>query len=175
MRFLSSFESGQRIPWHLRWRSPFPGPRDIHSRRQRERLKPPHLAKRSGLGPVEVQLNSVVTNIGSDSDCDIRLENQGASKHHATIALRGFDRYTVQDLDSTTGTFVNGHRVDRRVQLRNGDTIAFGRAEFVFHDTTARFRRPTFPFITFYVAGLVGLILAGVLVYVIFRGIPRFR
>lgn len=175
MRCLSSFEDPKGVPWYLRSRSPFGGPRDIHSRSQRERIKPPYLVKRSGLDPEEFQLNSDATNIGSDPNCEIKLGNQGAAKRHSKIIVRGFDHYIVQNLNSTTGTFVNGRRVRRRARLRNGDTVAFGQEEFVFHDTTARFRSPTFPFIVFYIAGLIGLILAGALIYLIFRGIPRFR
>lgn len=48
------------------------------------------------------------------------------SRQHARIAAREDGRYAVEDLGSTNGTFVNGHRIDRPTALERGDRVEFG-------------------------------------------------
>ncbi|HWN99105.1 MAG TPA: HD domain-containing phosphohydrolase, partial [Blastocatellia bacterium] len=76
--------------------------------------------------------------IGRDSDSDLAIDNPYISRHHAEITVdRGL--YQLRDLDSTSGTYVNGERVKTR-RLKEGDRIRLGRArgiEFVFHRGTA--------------------------------------
>ena len=64
--------------------------------------------------------------IGRDESAnDIVLHDPGVSRMHARIACRG-DQYFVQDLGSTSGTFVDGKRVDRDVLLKGGEQIEIG-------------------------------------------------
>jgi hypothetical protein len=61
------------------------------------------------------------------------LLDEEVSRRHAVI-VRAADRYLIEDLGSTNGTFVNGRRVDRPVPLRDGDVIFLGEsASFAFH------------------------------------------
>jgi signal transduction histidine kinase len=55
---------------------------------------------------------------------DISLPDDMVSRRHARVAPDG-DTYTVEDLGSRNGTFVNDARVDRR-PLRHGDKIMIG-------------------------------------------------
>ena len=55
------------------------------------------------------------------------------SRRHAEIPLR-LGRYTLYDLQSTNGTYVNGRRVAERV-LDDGDKISIGGNEIVFRAT----------------------------------------
>ncbi len=68
------------------------------------------------------------TQIGRAADCDIVVDGVAVSRHHALIQL---DRggAVLEDLNSTNGSFVNGHRV-RRVRLRDGDVVTLGDARF---------------------------------------------
>ena len=57
-------------------------------------------------------------------DCDINLDDTKISKNHCTFYLHG-GQFTLVDNSSTNGTFVNGHRIDKR-DLRNNDIIIVG-------------------------------------------------
>lgn len=140
-----------------------------------DRIKPPHLVRQQSPGGGEVQLNSNETNVGADPRCEIVLTVEGAAALHAKIIRRGIDRYYVRDMGSASGTLVNGRRIDRKARLRSGDKIAFGREEFFFVDTAGRFRRRDSSSVVIYVAGIFGLILCGVLAYLILRGTPPFN
>ena len=50
------------------------------------------------------------------------------SRHHARINVAGTS-VTLEDLDSKNGTFVRGERVRRKMQLKDGDEIVFGRTK----------------------------------------------
>ncbi len=54
------------------------------------------------------------------------------SRRHAHVFIKGGAPF-VEDLGSTNGTFVNGERLGASaVELKNGDTIAFGGTHFVY-------------------------------------------
>lgn len=60
--------------------------------------------------------------IGRDPTCDVRIDNVGISRHHARIEKHG-DVYTLIDLGSGNGTFVQGKRVTNH-NLNDGDEIS---------------------------------------------------
>ncbi len=68
--------------------------------------------------------------IGRKSDTDIVLIDPYVSRHHAKMVKRA-DHYTLVDLQSSHGSYVNGERVERRI-IRHGDRIRLGRLELVF-------------------------------------------
>jgi hypothetical protein len=72
----------------------------------------------------ELDLSEGVTTIGRRPDNDIVLSDRAVSGRHARIELTG-GQVTIQDLDSTNGTFVNGRRVVTH-SLQDGDMIAIG-------------------------------------------------
>jgi hypothetical protein len=76
------------------------------------------------------------TVIGRAEDCDLRLADPGASRHHAEV-LRGGAWVTVKDLGSTNGTLVNSERVDS-ADLDDGDQVVIGETTFTFRAATAR-------------------------------------
>jgi hypothetical protein len=71
--------------------------------------------------------------IGRDPQNDIVLDDRRVSRKHAEVRLR-LGRYTLYDLQSTNGTYVNGRRVVEIV-LSDGDRIAIGGVEMLFHAT----------------------------------------
>jgi len=75
-------------------------------------------------------LTSPLTILGRGTDCDLRLVDQGVSRHHAEIRVEDGDVVLV-DLGSTNGTFVNGQPV-RRVSLTDGTRVTLGRTTLVF-------------------------------------------
>lgn len=69
--------------------------------------------------------------IGRDPQNDVVLDDRRVSRKHAEIRLR-LGRYTLYDLQSTNGTYVNGRRVAEKV-LDDGDRISIGGLELLFH------------------------------------------
>ena len=71
--------------------------------------------------------------IGRKSDTDLVLESPYVSRHHAKL-VKGPRGYTLVDLDSSHGTFVNGDRIAEH-ELQSGDRIALGieRVELVYY------------------------------------------
>ncbi len=69
------------------------------------------------------------TIIGRDSRCDLRIAVPTVAEKHCEILLDG-DVAEVHDLDSYTGTFRNGDRVDRAI-LDVNDRLTIGPATFV--------------------------------------------
>jgi ABC transport system ATP-binding/permease protein len=68
---------------------------------------------------------------GRSRTCDIVLDHPLVAHQHARISGSG-DVFTVQDLGSTTGTFVNGRRISGPVKINIGDTLRIGSYSFHF-------------------------------------------
>jgi hypothetical protein len=69
--------------------------------------------------------------IGRSRDCDVVLEDSGASRRHAEI-LPHADGWAIRDLDSTNGVRVNGRPVAGAQPLLQGDLVEIGSTEIVF-------------------------------------------
>lgn len=68
--------------------------------------------------------------IGRLPDNDIHLDHLAVSGHHAVITRAGHT-HTVEDLNSTNGTYVNG-RLTSKYDLEDGDVIIIGRYHIKF-------------------------------------------
>ena len=95
--------------------------------RDRPRAPKASLEQRDG-APVSLGPDPVL--IGRDQQNDVVLDDRRVSRKHAEIRLR-LGRYTLYDLQSTNGTYVNGRRVAEKV-LDDGDRISIGGLEVVF-------------------------------------------
>ena len=82
---------------------------------------------REGTVRREVSLTAEPISIGRGQKNDIVLDDRRVSRRHAEIRLR-LGRYTLYDLQSTNGTFVNGRRIAELV-LSDDDRITIGGAE----------------------------------------------
>ncbi|MGI8615879.1 MAG: FhaA domain-containing protein [Actinomycetota bacterium] len=71
-----------------------------------------------------VALTSDTVTIGRLADCDVVLDDKGASRKHAQLKLRD-GTWTLTDLGSTNGTRLNGQTVQSR-ELADGDKITIG-------------------------------------------------
>jgi hypothetical protein len=69
--------------------------------------------------------------IGRDPQNDVVLDDRRVSRKHAEVRLR-IGRYTLYDLQSTNGTYVNGRRV-AEVVLNDGDRISVAGLDIIFH------------------------------------------
>ena len=71
--------------------------------------------------------------LGRLNECDICLPDRNVSRRHAEFAALP-QGWTVQDLESTNGTFVNGSRLGAApYALSNGDVIEVGASRLVYH------------------------------------------
>lgn len=97
------------------------------------------LLKHEGMVMNTYELKKETTTIGRQSDNDIQLSDAVASSHHAKVMIKQneyleeqFDA-TLEDLNSTNGTQVNGCMINS-VALRNGDEIRIGSQLFVYEN-----------------------------------------
>jgi hypothetical protein len=81
---------------------------------------------RRGPQPNQVfELKDDVLNLGRDITNTITINDREVSRHHLRFT-RSPEGYTVEDLGSTNGTFINGKRLTGAVMLKNGDMIGLG-------------------------------------------------
>ena len=77
--------------------------------------------------------------IGRDTSNDVVLSSPNVSRFHAQVERVG-QRYRVEDLRSSNGTFVNGERIDGTTWLKPNDAIRIGQYRFVMgQDQLAQF------------------------------------
>ncbi len=78
------------------------------------------------------EITAEETLIGRNPTTDITLLDEGISREHAIVLYdETDDAYTVEDLQSTNGTKVNGKRVRSSV-LADGDEVQIGQTRFAF-------------------------------------------
>jgi hypothetical protein len=85
-----------------------------------------------GLGeqsPREHTLGALDTAVGSDRENDLVIVHPTVSRRHAILGYHA-GAYTLADLQSTNGTFVNGKRIRQPVAIKPGDEIGFGATKF---------------------------------------------
>jgi DNA-binding winged helix-turn-helix (wHTH) protein len=72
--------------------------------------------------------------VGRDPECQVWLDSPSVSRRHARIAVDGANRQaSLIDLDSKNGTLLRGSPVAGRVELADGDEIAFGSVDATLH------------------------------------------
>lgn len=64
--------------------------------------------------------------IGRDRGNDLCIDNLAASSRHARVFKGPDDKYAIEDLNSTNGTFVNGKEVLIQA-LSNNDQVTIGK------------------------------------------------
>jgi pSer/pThr/pTyr-binding forkhead associated (FHA) protein len=80
------------------------------------------------------ELEDGETSVGRSSGSTIVLRSDDyASGRHAQLTRHGGLLY-VEDLGSTNGTFVNGHKTVGATPLRNGDTVKVGSTTFRYEE-----------------------------------------
>ena len=77
------------------------------------------------------------TTIGRVDDNTFPIPEGSVSSHHCEILLRGSD-IIVHDLNSTNGTFINGHQVSGEAPLKAGQILRLGQVEIRLEDASAQ-------------------------------------
>ncbi|MGK7893765.1 MAG: FHA domain-containing protein [Xenococcus sp. (in: cyanobacteria)] len=87
-----------------------------------------------GRGKKEILLSETAYSLGRGQNCDIRIQSQFVSRHHATLIRQSRHEteyyYRIIDGDLKGKTSVNGLLVNERKvsfhDLKNGDKVVFG-------------------------------------------------
>ncbi len=88
------------------------------------------VVKRGPNAGSKFSLDQDVTRAGRHPDSDIFLDDITVSRRHAEI-VRGPASYTVRDVGSLNGTYLNRERIDE-ARLANGDELQIGKFKLVF-------------------------------------------
>jgi len=84
------------------------------------------LIVRRGPQPNQIyELSKDTISLGRDITNDIVINDPEVSRHHGRL-IRGGGGYTMEDLGSTNGTFINGQRLNGARPLNGGDTMGLG-------------------------------------------------
>ena len=67
--------------------------------------------------------------IGRATDCDVILHSESVSRQHAEVTKNNKGNYFIKDLNSTNGTFVNGHKVKGSQTILLTDKIFIGKLQ----------------------------------------------
>ena len=95
-------------------------------------IKGPALVVRSGGGMAgqSFQPNDGRTLIGRSPECEIFLDDVTVSRRHAELVRDG-DTFSIRDLGSLNGTYVNRRRIESTV-LENDDEVQIGKYRLTF-------------------------------------------
>lgn len=88
------------------------------------------ILRREGQPDEIFQLQATETLIGRAPTNDLRFRDESMSREHAVI-LWEEGCYTIEDLQSTNGIRVNGHKL-RSAKLQDGDEICIGQTQITF-------------------------------------------
>jgi pSer/pThr/pTyr-binding forkhead associated (FHA) protein len=78
--------------------------------------------------------------VGRDDSAEVMLEDDSLSRRHF-IVFREKDGYSIQDLDSQNGTWVDGKRT-HTTKLKHHDCIVAGRTVFLFDERPVTGKAP---------------------------------
>jgi pSer/pThr/pTyr-binding forkhead associated (FHA) protein len=76
------------------------------------------------------RLTKVRTTIGRSGEADVRIDDEGISRVHASIHFDGME-FRIRDNRSANGTLLNGSRV-KEYALRSGDKLLLGESLLQF-------------------------------------------
>jgi hypothetical protein len=95
--------------------------RDVLSRMWRRPEPPPPAVE------IEVLLprSAAAVTLGRSHDCDVVVGEETVSRFHAELLHGDGDEWTIRDLDSTNGTWLNGSRI-REARVFRGDVLRLG-------------------------------------------------
>lgn len=85
-----------------------------------------HVILTDSSGEFRFAPNSEEILMGRHISADLRFTDLSVSRYHAILSLED-GIWTITDLDSTTGTFVNGSKIKEKHKLRPGDEIKIGK------------------------------------------------
>ena len=96
------------------------------------------LIVRRGPQPNQIyELTKGVVTIGRDITNDIVINDPEVSRHHCRLT-QGGGGFTIEDVGSTNGTFVNGQRLTGARQLSHNEMVGLGETVTLAYETERR-------------------------------------
>lgn len=77
-----------------------------------------------------IPLEKAEITLGRGPDNDLVINDPGVSRHHARLVARG-GNFQIDDLDSLSGTYVNGAQV-RQGKVSSGDIISLAGVSMLY-------------------------------------------
>ena len=84
----------------------------------------------SGGGRREIELSGIVT-IGRQNEASIHIDDRKTSRSHARLYHDG-KYWVLEDLDSNSGTFLNGKKISSPQKLKSEESFTIGLSHFYF-------------------------------------------
>jgi len=84
----------------------------------------------NGITIKEISIDKETMTIGREEGNDIVIDNLAVSGHHARL-IQEKDKFILEDLDGSSGTFVNGEKIAKH-ELNEGDCVLVGKHTLVF-------------------------------------------
>ena len=108
------------------------GPDDVDSVASGDSIDGPALVVRSGGGRAGESFEAIGDRalIGRSPECDVFLDDVTVSRRHAELVRDG-NEFTIRDLGSLNGTFVNKRRIESAV-LEDDDEVQIGKYRMTF-------------------------------------------
>ncbi len=95
------------------------------------------LIVRRGPQPNQIyELNKGIITLGRDITNDIVINDPEVSRHHCRLT-QGGGGFTIEDLGSTNGTFINGQRLTGARPLSHGDMVGLGETVTLAYESAA--------------------------------------
>jgi len=79
--------------------------------------------------------------LGRSGASDVVLSDKSVDRSHAALLRQDRGGWQITDLDSRTGTRVNGETVDGSRSVKDGDRLSLGQVSLVFHELSDDQRR----------------------------------
>ena len=108
------------------------GPEEIEAASLADNIEGPALVVRSGGGRAGESFEAIGDHalIGRSPECDVFLDDVTVSRRHAELTRDG-KVFTIRDLGSLNGTFVNRRRIESSV-LEDDDEVQIGKYRMTF-------------------------------------------
>jgi pSer/pThr/pTyr-binding forkhead associated (FHA) protein len=78
----------------------------------------------------------VVKTVGRTAPADFILEAPLVSRLHCKLIVSAKGELSIEDIESTNGTLLNGQRIKGRASAKGGDIVTIGRVAFNVSETS---------------------------------------
>ena len=91
-----------------------------------------------------IDISKSETSIGRAKACDVVISDISVSRFHAVLSKRSTG-WMIFDTNSTSGIRLNGKKIEKKSILKDGDSLLFGKSEYVFYSTAVTTRQQLVP------------------------------